>query len=268
LIAPFELSRPEHLDDALRLVAEGAVPLVGGTELVAAMNLGLIAPERVVDLKRVTALNGITVEADVLRIGATTRHDDVARSALVARTAPILAQACSVLGNQRVRATGTVGGNLCFADHRSDVATALFALRAEVSLRSSDGGRSLPVEDFLLGAMDTDLDGTEVMESISVPETPGPQVYLRHQPNEYPTVCVAVVQSEGEGGRRVRMAIGAVAERPVVVEAERLDDLDVAAAMAGADVVEDLTGSEDYKQHLASVFAGRAIAKLKEITGD
>jgi CO/xanthine dehydrogenase FAD-binding subunit len=76
------------------------------------------------------------------------------------------------------------------------------------------------------------------------------------------------VQSQGEGGRRVRMAIGAVAERPVVVEAERLDDLDVAAAMAGADVVEDLTGSEDYKQHLASVFAGRAIAKLKEITGD
>src|SRR5690606_6411982 len=91
-----------------------------------------------------------------LRIGAATRHREVAASPLVRSEAPILAEACTALGNQRVRATGSIGGNVCFADRRSDVLTTLFALRAEVRLQSRDGRRTVPIEEFVLGELDVD----------------------------------------------------------------------------------------------------------------
>ena len=258
LIPPFSLSRPSSLAAALDLVTAGGVPLVGGTELVAAMNIGLLSPEHLVDLKRITELSGIESVGNELIVGATTRHAQVAASGDVRHGAPILAQACDQLGNQRVRSTGSIGGNLCFADHRSDVATVLVALQAEAELITLGGARTVRVEDFLFGSMDTDLRDGELMTRLRVPARGAGQVYLRHQPSEYPTVCVAVVWDPA-GPHFLRIVIGAVADRPHVLEAADPDRIDLAAALEEMDIVEDLNGSVPYKQHLVEVFVARAL---------
>ena len=264
MLPSFRLSRPTTLPEAFGLLADDGVAYVGGTELVAAMQLGLVSPAHLVDLKRIPALFGIRLEDDTLVIGAATSHDDVADSELVRRSAPILARACTELGNARVRATGTVGGNLCFADPRSDVATALFALGASVRLRSAASERVLPIDEFVLGAMDVDLEEGELLDSVLVPVTAAPQVYLRHQPAEYPTIAIALVAA-GEG---LQITVGAVGEVPQRFTAPSLDELEIDAILPELDVIEDLNGSEPYKRHLVGVFVRRAAAELKESIHD
>ena len=264
MIPDFALSRPTTLNDAVGHLAEGGAAYVGGTELVAAMHMGVLAPQHLVDLKRVSQLNGVTTCATQLTIGATTRHRDVAGSPDVRRHAPMLAAACSLLGNARVRATGSIGGNICFADPRSDITTSLFGLRAQVSLRSTDGQRTLPIEDFVLGAMETDRSEDELLEAIHVPIADERHVYIRHQPAEYPTVCIGVVVNRTHPLDQARIVVGAVGERPQLFGVPSINDVDIDAILPSLDVIEDLNGSEEYKHHLAGVFIGRAVAKMKE----
>lgn len=263
MIPDFALVRPSTVDDALEAMAHGGVPYCGGTELLAAMQLGMLAPDVLVDLKRLDALSGITRDGDRLVIGATTRHADIASSELVRRDAPVLATACGALGNQRVRVTGSIAGNLCFAEPRSDVATALAALEAEVVLESARGERRVPVVEFLEGALATVRDDDELLVRVHVPRSTGPQVYLRFQPAEYPTVSVAAVVRPSRPDP-VGIVVGAVGERPYVTWAASTDTVDADAIAARVDVIEDLGGAEDYKRHLVGVFVRRAVAELAQ----
>ncbi|MFI6348616.1 FAD binding domain-containing protein [Streptomyces sp. NPDC050560] len=268
MIPAFELSRPKTLDEAMRQVADGGVPYVGGTELVAAMQIGLIAPPLLVDLKRLPELCGVTAGEEGLTIGAATRHREIAASPEVRAAAPILAAACAGLGNMRVRATGSIGGNICFADPRSDVNTALFALGAELVLRSAEGTRTVPVGDVVLGAMDSDLDDGEILVAVRVPRAPAAQVYVRHQPTEYPTVCVAMTWDRSRPDDGLGIVLGAVGERPQTFTAPAPDAVDTDALLPGVETIEDLNGSDEYKRHLAGVFITRAARTMRETHGD
>lgn len=267
MLSDFELQRPDTVTDALAAIAEGGTPYVGGTELLAAMQIGLFAPPVLVDLKRVGELRGIEDVDGSLRIGAATRHREVAASALVRRETPILAEACSLLGNQRVRATGSIGGNVCFADHRSDVVTALVALHATAHLRSAEAVRTVAVEDLVLGAMDVDREPDELLVAIEVPCDRREQIYLRHQPAEYPTVCVAVLRDADQGSSAVEVVIGAAVDRPQRFRFASIDDVDPGGIAGQAETVEDLNGSQEYKQHLVSVFVRRATEKMRDRFG-
>lgn len=264
MIPAFELSRPNSLDEAIRQVSDGGVPYAGGTELVAAMQIGLVSPPHLVDLKRVPELAGIKVAAGELSIGATTRHRDIADSPEVQTHAPILANACGLLGNQRVRSTGSIGGNICFADPRSDVTTVLFALGASVTLYSAAGRRTVPIGDFVLGEMESDCQEGELLEEISLPTIESRQVYVRHQPAEYPTVCIALVQNREPAGAPVTIVVGAVGERPQLFTSPSLAEIDIDEILPQLDIIEDLNGSESYKRHLVGVFIGRAADEMKE----
>lgn len=268
MISDFALVRPRTVAEALDAMARGGVPYCGGTELLAAMHLGMLAPDVLVDLKRLDGLSGIALDGDRLVVGATTRHVEVASSELVGEHAPILATACGAVGNQRVRATGSIAGNLCFAEPRSDVATALTALDADVVLLSGRGERTIPVAEFLEGALATVRDDDELLVRVHVPRATGPQVYLRFQPAEYPTVSVAAVARPARPDP-VGIVVGAVGERPHVTWAASVDAVDAAAIASRVDVIEDLGGSEDYKRHLVGVFVRRAVAELtRRIAGE
>lgn len=262
MIPDFELVRPRSMDATLEALEQGGTPYVGGTELVAAMQIGLFAPPMLVDLKRVDDLHGIRVVGDVIRIAAATLHDEVAASDAVRLYAPILAQACTQLGNQRVRATGSIGGNVCFADHRSDVVAVLFALHASVVVRSSRGTRTCPIDEFVLGAMFVEREPDELVVAFEIPVSARDQVYLRHQPTEYPTTCVAVTCGRDEGSP-VEVVVGAVVERPELFSFATLDDVAPEDIGRSLDTIEDLNGSASYKQHLAGVFVRRAVEAMR-----
>src|SRR4051812_8115151 len=111
--------RAEHVDEALALRAEfgdDATLYAGGTELVLVLKLGLSSAQHLVDVRGIPELAGVEVEGTTLGIGAATPHGAIATAPTVRAALPALARMERTVGNVRVQSTGTLGGNLCFAD--------------------------------------------------------------------------------------------------------------------------------------------------------
>lgn len=255
----FVLLRPTTADEAVACLSEDAVPYCGGTELLLAMRAGLQRPDALVDLKHVAGLRGVERVDGAVRIGAATTHLVLANDPIVCADLPMLADMERAVGNARVRAQGSIGGNLCFAEPKSDVGAALVALRATVALASPRGEREVAVQDLLQGAYFADREPDELLVRIDVPIVPERRaVYLKYQTMERPTVGVAVVREPG----RCRITVGAVGEVPYIWEGTVPADADPNEVAAGVDPVPDLTGSERYKRHVTAVYVRRALQAL------
>ena len=263
MLPPFSYQRPTSVPELLEIVTEECVPYCGGTELLLAMKAGLQRPVTLVDLKYVPELGGVRIESDTLVIGATKTHHDAANDPLICERVPMFADVESKVGNARVRVQGSIGGNLSFAEPKSDVTTALVALNATVTLACSGSStRTVTVDDFLLGAYETDRSPEDVLVDVRVPLRHGQlAVYRKYQTRERPTVGVAiVVDSEG-----CRVAVGAVGERPLMWTLDRVEDISAADIAASVDPTPDLSGSESYLRHVTQVFVARAIHDLRRL---
>lgn len=255
----FRHSRPVTLPDAVALLDEDSTPYAGGTELIAAMKLGLVAPAHLVDLKRIPELCEISVTEHQLVIGSGCTHDQVARSETVLDAFPTLAALTGRIGNTRVRTQGTIGGNLCFADPRSDLATGLVAARATVDVLGSHGGRDIPVQELILGPLMTALEPDELVTSVRIDlRDLSFQEYQRVAPKERPIVGVCVV------GRLSgwRMVVGAATYQPVWLDADSSEELSTERLLAGVDLMSDSDASAEYRRHLVDVLAGRILQPL------
>ncbi len=262
MLPPFRLARPATLAEALDAVGDDQVAYCGGTELLLAMRAGLSRPEALVDVKRIPELAGIAVDGGHLVIGAREIHMDIAANPLVLRHTPMLVTVARQVGNARVRAQGSIGGNLCFAEPKSDVGTALIALNSTVVLDSPRGRRETTVEDFIVGPYYAEKEPDEILVHVQIP-IPAQGVrstYLKYQTMERPTVGVALT-NDAEAGE-ARLVIGAVGEVPMAWTFASLDEIDSSAIAEQIDPTPDLAGSERYKRHITSVFVDRAIAAL------
>ncbi|WP_162941409.1 FAD binding domain-containing protein [Desertimonas flava] len=244
VLPELELVRPTSIDEALAVIDENHAPYAGATELVPALRLGVRFPIAIVDLKRIDDLGGITAEADQLRLGAVTTHRELASSDIVRDKAPTLAAAAGRVGNARVRSTGTIGGNLCFAEPRSDLATLLVALGATVDIAGPSGSLTMSVDDFIVGAFETRLGPDELLVGIRVPFEPAGTTYWKLQSYERPTIGVAVVPV----GDRRRVVVGAATERPVAGEFGPGDAEAVESFTERLGLSDDLAGSAEYKR--------------------
>ncbi len=260
MLPPFMLARPDTLPAVFDMLDDGAVPYCGGTELLLAMRAGLLSPEILVDLKAVPELSGIRVRGDRLLIGAASTHAQLVRHPLVAAHAPFLADVERRVGNPRVRAQGSVGGNLCFGEPRSDLLTALIGLRAALIVASRRDTREIAAERFLQGPYETACAPGEILVSVAVPlPVPAVGVYRKYQITERPTAAVAVIGS----GASVRVVIGAAGEVPVYGDFP-VRQVDIAALAAAVDPIADLSGSEQYKRAMAQTQLRQAMAAYLE----
>jgi len=258
----FAYSRAGDLPEALAVVADGAVPFCGGTELLAAMSLGLLRPERLVSLRSVPELRGIARDGDVVRIGACVTHREVERDPIVRELLPLLATIERGVGNVRVRATGTLGGNLAFAEPRSDVAPTLLALEARVVVSDGRDVRRLAIDELILGPYESDLRPGELLLSIEVPVgVVDIGVYRKATITERPLVGAALVRRTATGGWR--LVLGAVSETLHVVEADDLDGIDPVAVAASVDVLPDHGSSEAYLRRITHAVVLRSVDEAR-----
>jgi aerobic carbon-monoxide dehydrogenase medium subunit len=247
---------PTDLETALAACAEGYLPYCGATELVPALRMGLMNPDRIVSLRKVAGLSTIRRDSDGLFIGGTATHLAVSQSEDVRDAAPYMAEVAEGIGNIRVRAAGTVGGNLAFAEPRSDWITLLSALAAQVHLEKSGARRSVEVEEFIEGPYGTVMDDDEILTGVTVPTNVIEGVhYEKFVGSERPIVAAALARVN----ERWRVAIGAVGDEVLLTESTTLDAIDVEALAQEVDVVPDLSGGERYRRHLAALALQRCV---------
>lgn len=256
VLPAFELHRPRSVEEATERLSINDVPYAGGTELLVAMKAGLLQPTSLVDLKSIPGLDGVKEDDDALVVGATATHRSVSIHESVQRRLPILSEVLDRVGNPRVRSTGTVGGNLCFAEPKSDVATILTALGATVTLTSPRGRRVIEVADFVVGPYTTDLKDDEILVDIRIPLEGRVVVYEKFQTMERPTAGVAAARRP-DGS--VLVVVGAVGGVPETVP----DPHDGQSMASTIDVIPDMSGSEDYKRHIVSVVVDRVLQRLE-----
>lgn len=286
MLYPFKVLHPTTIEEAaseLARLGERARVYAGGTELLVLHRYGLIRLDHIVNIKKISALHGITYDGSALHIGATVTHDELERDPLVREHSPSFSYAESQVANIRVRNQGTLGGNLSFCDPHSDPGTVLLIHEARVKIAGKAGERRMPLGDFFLGSYETALKPDELLAAIEVPPLPAGWLsrYLRVQRFERPTLGVgAAVQLGEERLKGVRLAVGCVGPRPL-----RLTDLEtklVGLSLEEADrvigetngyleqvlePVEDMLGSAEYKLYLTRVLLERALGEAAGRTG-
>lgn len=224
--ASFAYLRAASMDealDALRRHGPEARILAGGQSLVAMLNMRLAKPAVLVDIMRLGGLGEIREEGGRLRIGAGVRQAALMAHADLASKVPLLAAALPWVGHYQTRARGTVCGSVAHADPSAELPLCLVALGGTVHLRSSAGRRDVAAADFFVGTMLTARRDDEMIEAVSLPITrPGTghgfaEIGRRH--GDFAIVACAATATR----RGCRLAIGGVADRPVVHELPRLD---------------------------------------------
>lgn len=276
----FAIHQPESVAEASAMLArwgDDAAIYAGGTELLVVMKERLAHFPHLIDVKRIPSLREIGYDADrrEVTIGATATHRDVERSPLVRAQIPALAALAANVANVRVRAAGTIGGNLCFAEPHSDPATLLTALGARLRLVAEDGEREIAMAAFTTGLMETARRHEEVLTHVIVP-VPDVEIgvaYERFKLHERPTAAVAAVIRVEDGAiAQARIVAGSVGERPrrLMAAEAAIEGMPATAVTAakGADVIHDevmTTGdvfeSEAYKRQLARTVGSRAVER-------
>jgi aerobic carbon-monoxide dehydrogenase medium subunit len=266
---------PRSLDEALALRAEHgdeATVVAGGSFLGIVINQKLLAPTRLVALRRVAELDYIEAGDGMLRIGAMATHRSVEQHGVVQERWPALAFAFSVVASPRVRNQATVGGVVADADYASDPPSMLAALRARVVAKSVRGERGIPMDEFVLGHYATALEEDELLTELRIPQSSGPSVYRKFRSrSSEDRPCVSVATARGDEGLKV--VVGAVADRPqyfpelcALANGERItNELATEIGRRYAEEIEPLSdsrGSEHYRKRVIAVEVRRALEDL------
>jgi aerobic carbon-monoxide dehydrogenase medium subunit len=282
--ASFGYQTARSVEEALDLLSkygEEAKLLAGGHSLIPAMKLRLAAPRYLIDIGQVPGLSGVRVDGQTLVIGALTVHADVASSELVRQRLPGLADAASVIGDVQVRNRGTIGGSVAHADPAADFPVILTALNASFVLQSPSGRRAIPAENFFVDFYTTALKPNEVLTEIRVPllSSGAGTAYakLPHPASGYVVVSAGVLLVRDSSGRcaSARVALGGLGGRPfrpaateAALQRQPLTPEVIAAAAAkaaeGADPDGDTYASAEYKRHMVTVYARKAISTAAE----
>jgi carbon-monoxide dehydrogenase medium subunit len=220
--ARFDYERPRELSAALALLAGENVTaklLAGGQSLGPLLNMRLVQPDVVIDITAIPEMIRVEEDADHLVLGACITHADIEDGRVPDVTNGAMRNVAAGIAYRAVRNRGTIGGSLTSADPSGDWVSALAALGAEVSLRGRDGTRTLAVEDYVVGALETSLGTGELLEAVRIPRLSKAArwAYLKkcRKTGEFAHAIGAVLI---DADRNVcRAVVGATESRPIVL---------------------------------------------------
>lgn len=281
----FEYHTPRSLEEACRLLAEhseSASILAGGTDLLVDLKEETIFWDHLVSLKNITEVRGISFNVDTgLRIGASATLNAVARSEIVKRHYPGLAEAAGSVGGTQIRNRGTIGGNVCSAVPSADIPPILLTLDAKLTLISTEGECVLPASDFFTGPRETVRKPSEILVNVIVPppEEGSGSCYLKFGLRDSSALAVvgvaAAVIMQDDRCLSGKIALGAVSPTPVLAQKASAELKDVvvtkdlamklgAIAREECKPISDIRGSEKYRRDLVQTLTSRALLTAVE----
>ena len=255
----FDYERPSGIDAAAAAVGEDDKYLAGGQSFLPTLKLRLAQVDKLVDLGGISDLVGITVSGGEVTIGAMTTHAAVASSADVRNAIPALADMASNIGDAQVRNRGTIGGSIANKDPAACYPSSLMALGATVHTNK----RSIPADDFFVDLFETALEDGELVTKVSFP-IPEKAAYAKFPNPASRFALVGVFVAKTAGGARVAVTgAGPCVFRQGDMEAALSGNFSSDAisgiSTAADDLNSDIHASSEYRAHLISVMAARAV---------
>ena len=278
---PFTYQAPSTIEEAVRELGRNGESKViaGGHSLLPLMKLGLAQPEALIDLRRIASLREIRIEDDgIIAIGALTTHRDIAHDPTVRAKLAALAEAASAVGDLQVRARGTIGGSLAHADPAADEPAPALAFDATIRAIGPKGRRDIKATEYFKGTFETALAENEIITEVRFPAPAGRtgSAYAKfaHPASGFAITGVAAVVTVKADGSVERAAIGVTGAAAAAYRAKAAekalagtngDAKAIAAAAAkatdGITALSDLAAASEYRKHLVTVYAKRAIER-------
>ncbi len=279
--AVFEYRTPSSIEETVSLLSEfgdEAKILAGGQSLVPAMNFRLARPEILVDIGGVSELDRVEYRDDLeIILGSRVTHRSLELNRIEGVSGRLFAEAARWIGHYPIRVRGTIGGSIAHADPAAEWCVLALALDAVMKCRNIDGERSVPAANFFDGFFSTELDPSELLESVSVPILTsnhrfGVAEFARRAGDFAIVLAVAVLEIENQRVKDIRLALGGVSGRPIrafnaekIVKGEQLSSrlIEEAAAVAAAEVdpIGDIHGSAEYRRDLVSAMVKQSLIR-------
>jgi len=263
--------------DAASASQGGSVFMAGGTDLLVQIKEGKIQPQRVIDVKGIHEMDGLSVTGDALSIGSLTTIRTLETSSVTGEKGALLTKAAARLGSVQVRNRATIGGNICNASPSAEMAPALLALDAQAEVYGKTGTRTVDMDGFFRGPGLTNLGEGEILTSLKIPLAGNRQgsVYDRVSArNAMDLAVVSVAVLLGLDGdekiTKARIALGAVAPTPIrvpaveklleghVLSAEIVQESAELAAQA-CQPISDLRASANYRREMVKNLCRRGL---------
>ena len=238
----FDYQRVTGADEAVTALAalgEDARILAGGQSLMAVMNMRLAQPQRLIDISRSASLAEVRIEGGSLHVGAAATQASIEWRPRLASEVPLLALAFPHISHFQIRNRGTVCGSIAHADPSAELPLCLLALEGEVVLRSAKRRRTVKAGDFFTGMLLTARAADEMVEAVRFPLAGHgaghgfEEFAMRH--GDFAVCAIAAVAD----AKRLRMAVGGVADRPVA------RDFPILSCSALADALNEFAWSLD-----------------------
>jgi aerobic carbon-monoxide dehydrogenase medium subunit len=258
----FAYQKPSSVADAVKLLAgdPDAKPLAGGQTLIPVLKQRLNKPTTLVDLAKL-GLSGISLAGNRLTIGAMTNHAAVAASADVKRAIPALAMMAFLIGDDQVRNRGTIGGSLANNDPTADYPAAVLGLGATIKTDK----RSIPADDYFQGMFTTALKAGELITSVEFPLPVEKSGYAKFRNPASRYAMVGVFVAKGPAGVRVTVTGagqgGVFRQKAMEAALAKSWSPDAVANIKTppGGLNSDIHGSAEYRAHLVTVMAKRAV---------
>ncbi len=255
----FNYHSAKDVKEAQKLASSNSTFLAGGMTTIPSMKLGLASYKDIIDIKEIKKLFGIKVSGKTLKIGATTKHVEVANSKEIKKAIPSLATLAEGIGDPQVRNRGTIGGSIANNDPAADYPSACIALNALIHTNN----RKIDAEIFFRGMFETALKKGEIIESIEF-EIPQKSNYQKFPNPASRYAIVGVYVAKHKTG--IKVAITGV--KPCVYNDKDLENaLSKNFSSAAIDRVKisasgmnsDIHASAEYRANMVKTFAKKAV---------
>jgi carbon-monoxide dehydrogenase medium subunit len=276
-------SRQQTLELLDQLGEDGQI-LAGGQSLMPTLNMRLSQPGTLIDINKVSDLCGITLEEGLVRIGAMTRHVEVANSPIIAENLPLIAEAMQHVAHHAVRNRGTIGGSIALADPAAEMPACVLALGATLAVESINGRREITAEDYFKGLYETARQPNELLVEILIPEeTSGDVSVFLELAQRHGDFAMAGLACVGRVSNKVfeklRLVYFGSEDRPTIATRAidsvvgKIWSAECKEAAANAltndlDPMANLQGSAAMKLHLQKVLTKRALETAIERAGE
>lgn len=277
----FNYHAPATVKEACALLdnlGPGARVLAGGTDLLHKMKLGKDAPSDLISLKNLADLKTVSFVPGLgVVLGALATHNGIMESPVLHQRYFSVSDAAHQMASNQIRNLGTLGGNIANAVPSADLPPILIALKATLHLESSEGERTMPLEDFFQEPASCVLKKGELVTKVVIPEqTATGSRYVKFGLRRSGALAVvgAAVAVTVKDGMIEEARIALASSAPKVIRAFKAEEF-LKGKPATEEVVNEaarivseesrprdsIRGSAEYRRHLGGVLFKRAITR-------